>query len=222
MRELVFERADREVFDYAPGQSINLLLPLGAEPLKRAYSIASAPAGSPRFELAVTRVEGGPGSEFLHTAEPGVVLRAIGPHGFFSRPESDPPSLFVATGTGVAPLRAMMHSALRSGSRAPLWLLLGVRHEEDILYREELESLARAHDNFRFEPTLSRGASGWAGLRGYVQTHVAKLYRELERSVTTPPHVFICGLDRMVGTVKDLARKELEVDRKKVHVERYD
>lgn len=222
VRELVFARADGEPFDFAAGQWVNLLLPLGAEPLRRAYSIASAPLGTPRFELAVTRVEGGAGSEFLHALEPGAVLRAIGPHGLFTRPNEDPPSLFVATGTGVAPLRSMLHAALHAGSRAPLWLLLGVRGEEDILYKDELEALAREHANVRFLATLSRAGEGWAGRRGHVQVHVPALYEALSAASQTPPHAFVCGLDRMVGSVKELLRGDLRVDRKRVHVERYD
>jgi ferredoxin-NADP reductase len=223
VRELVFERVDREPFEYAAGQWVNLLLPLGgAEPEKRSYSIASAPSGSPRFEIAVTKIDGGLGSTYLHSLRIGATLRALGPHGFFTRPVQDPPSLFIATGTGVAPLRSMMHAALRAGSRAPLWLLFGVRFEEDILYRSEMEAFAREHSGVRFETTLSRGGSTWTGRRGYVQEHVSELLEGLRASSTEPPHVFICGLDRMVSAVKNLVRGDLGVDRKHVHVERYD
>jgi ferredoxin-NADP reductase len=222
VRELVFERVDERPFDYAPGQWVNLLLPIGPELMKRAYSIASAPGKGSRFEIAVTKVTGGPGSEYLHAMTEGTVLHAVGPHGLFTRPEEDPPSLFVATGTGVAPFRSMIRAALDKGSRAPLWLLLGARFEEDILYRAEFEAVAKEHPGARFEVTLSRGSEAWIGRRGYVQHHVGHLYEELRGIAASSPHVFICGLDRMVGAVKELVREELQVDRKKVHVERYD
>src|SRR3954468_695151 len=123
VRELVFERADGAPFAFEPGQWVNLVLPLPEGEIKRAYSIASAPvAGSPRFELAVTQVEGGPGSQFLHRIQEGQTLRAIGPQGLFTRGQHAPlPSLFIATGTGVTPFRSMIEAALRAGSRAPLW-----------------------------------------------------------------------------------------------------
>lgn len=223
VRELVFERTGGEVFDFAPGQWVNLVLPLASGEIKRAYSIASAPSGSPSFELAVTRVEGGPGSEFLHALPEGATLRAIGPQGFFTREKDDPsPGLFVATGTGVTPIRSMVRAALAAGSTAPLWILFGARFEADILYRAELEALAKAHPNVRHAVTLSRPDAGWSGLRGYVQTHVPEMLAALRAESGAPPHVYVCGLDRMVSAVKDLCRKDLGLDRKLVHAERYD
>lgn len=224
VRELVFERVDGEIVDFDPGQWLNLSLPLPSGPLVRAYSIASAPNGSGRFELAVTRVENGPASTFLHAIQEGAVLTAIGPLGMFTRDGNDPsPALFVGTGTGVSPLRSMLHAALAQSSRAPLWLLFGARHEADVLYREEMEALASAHSNVRYFVSLSRPGDAWKGRSGYVQTHVPTLLAELSRvSGEQKPHVFVCGLERMVKTVRELCRSELGVDRKHVHTERYD
>src|SRR4051812_41751793 len=96
VRELVFERADGAPFQFDPGQWVNLVLPLPEGEIKRAYSIASAPtSGSPRFELAITRVAGGPGSEYLHDLREGAELRAIGPQGLFTRSSVEElPALF--------------------------------------------------------------------------------------------------------------------------------
>src|SRR5262245_35788489 len=83
VRELVLERKDGAPFGFDAGQWVNLVLPLATGELRRAYSIASPPAGTPRFELAITRVQGGPGSTYLHALEPGAELSLIGPQGFF-------------------------------------------------------------------------------------------------------------------------------------------
>lgn len=224
VRELVFERADGKPMEFLPGQWVNLLLSLPAGEVKRAYSIASPPDGTPRFELAITRVLGGPGSEHLHAIPEGTILRAVGPQGFFTRgPDELSPSLFVATGTGITPLRSMIIAALRARSRAPLRLLFGARHEEDILYHAELAALAAQNPSFRYVVTLSRPAPSWQGLKGYVQLHVPEIYADLKASAAPElPHVYICGLDRMVTVVRDLARNELGVGRKLVHQERYD
>ncbi|MDC3955934.1 ferredoxin--NADP reductase [Polyangium jinanense] len=224
VRQLVFERVDGRPLDHDPGQWINLALPLPEGERRRAYSIASAPDGSNRFELAVTRVPCGSGSMFLHDLPEGSVLSAIGPHGLFTRASEDPsPSLFVGTGTGVTPLRAMMQAALATRSRAPLWLLFGARFEEDILYRAEMEAFTRAHPHVRYTITLSRPGESWTGKSGYVQTHVPALLRDLQAaSAPALPHVYVCGLERMVKAVRELCRHELGVDRKHVHTERYD
>src|SRR5690349_6861046 len=124
VRELVLERAGGELFRFDPGQWVNLVLPLPDGEIKRAYSIASAPdpEGSPRFELAITRVEGGPGSQYLHDLAEGASLRAIGPQGPFTRAANEAhPSLFIATGTGVTPFRSMIRAAMAAGCEAPIW-----------------------------------------------------------------------------------------------------
>ena len=223
VRELGFERASgtAEPFTFAAGQWVSLVLPLAEGEARRAYSIASPPDGSPTFEVAVTKVEGGPGSTYLHELPVGSVVRVIGPQGFFTRPPlANHPSLFVGTGTGFTPLRSMIKAALAAGETTPMTLLFGVRHEADRLYREELEALTAQHPNLRAHYTISQPGEDWAGLRGYVQTHVEAAWRELEKSGA--PHVYICGLERMVGAVRDLLRKQMGVERKQVHSERYD
>jgi len=224
VRELVFERSDGAPFLFDPGQWVNLVLPLPSGELKRAYSIASAPTGSPRFEVAVTRVTGGPGSEFLHDLVEGAELRAIGPQGLFTRHSAEEsPSLFIATGTGVTPLRSMMQAALREGIKTPLWLLFGARREEDLLYRDEFDAWTREFPNVRYEVTLSQGSSAWTGRRGYVQQHVPELIKDLRVKVSPiEPHAYVCGLERMVSSVRELLRTDLSVPRKHVHTERYD
>ena len=221
VRELGFERVDGATFDFQAGQWVSLVLPLAEGEGRRAYSIASPPDGSPRLSIAVTKVEGGPGSSYLHGLPEGETLRAIGPQGFFTRPRGTRhPSLFVGTGTGVTPLRSMILDALADGDDSPLTLIFGVRHADDRLYRDELDDLAKAHPNLRVEFTLSQPPAEWSGRRGYVQTFVEPLWRELETKGA--PHAYICGLERMVGTVRDLLRKQMGVDRKQVHSERYD
>jgi ferredoxin-NADP reductase len=227
VREMVFARADGHPFRFLPGQWANLVLPLPSGEIKRAYSIASAPAeGSPSFEIAVTRVTDGPGSQYLHELPVGAELRAIGPQGLFTRLPagelSAPPSLFVGTGTGVTPLRSMMRAALAAGAREPLWLLFGARFEEDVLYRDEIEALVREHPNVRYEITLSRPGPSWAGRRGYVQEHLAEILASLRESASAAPHAYVCGLDRMVSAVRESLRSVHGLDRKHVHTERYD
>jgi CDP-4-dehydro-6-deoxyglucose reductase len=227
VRELVFERVDGAPFVFDAGQWVNLVLPLPEGELRRAYSIASPPDGSPRFELAVTRVLTGPGSTYLHSLEPGAVLSAVGPQGFFTRPaRSAAPALLVGTGTGVTPLRSMLRSAIagaRTDPGAPsLCLLFGVRNREEILYREELERIESEHPNVKIEVTLSRPDDTWAGRRGYVQLHTRELYERLSAEGSVAPHVFVCGLERMVGSVRELLKKEMGLPRALVHSERYD
>lgn len=223
VRELRFERVDGQPFDFQAGQWVSLVLPLPDGEGRRAYSIASPPDGSPGLAIAVTKVEGGPGSTYLHDLGEGATLRAIGPQGFFTRPRGTRhPSLFIGTGTGVTPLRSMILDALASGDDSPMTLVFGVRHPEDRLYLEELEAMTKRHPNFRLEYTLSKAPEGWPARTGYVQSHIEELWRDLESKNAGAPHAYICGLERMVGAVRDLLRKHMNVERKQVHSERYD
>ncbi|HTU61745.1 MAG TPA: FAD-dependent oxidoreductase, partial [Polyangiales bacterium] len=106
--------ADGQPFTFVPGQWVNLHVATGGgtDLEKRPYSIASAPnpAQPATFELAVTLVEDGRVSSALHALQPGAALHMDGPYGFFTRedhPAED--ALLVGTGTGVAPLRSMLH-----------------------------------------------------------------------------------------------------------------
>ncbi len=224
VRSLRFERVGGDPIRFAPGQWVNLFLPLpggeSAEPLKRSYSIASAPDGSGAIELAITRVEGGAASTFLHALPIGGEIRAGGPHGMFVRAAEDAaPALFVATGTGLAPIRSMVVAALAAGSRAPMRVLLGVRREEDILWRAEMARWSEQNPAVRVDVTLSRPEEGWSGRRGWVQEHVPQLFAELDAASA---HLWICGLERMVKSVREIGRGPLAIDRKRVHQEKYD
>src|SRR6516165_3794873 len=113
VRSLVFRTVDGSAVGHVSGQYLDLIVPTpGGLAYKRSYSIASAPdAEHPdRFEIAVTRVEGGPTSGALHALPVGAVVELEGPTGSFVRrpPERQHPALFVATGTGLAPIRAIL------------------------------------------------------------------------------------------------------------------
>ncbi len=224
VRELTFARSDGLVLDFNPGQWVSLDLPLPEGEARRAYSIASAPARSSAFEIAVTRVATGQGSRYLHELTEGAALRVVGPQGFFTRdPHSPHPALFVGTGTGLTPLRSMIVAALGSGSTVPLVLLAGVRTEADRLYHDEFVDYERRYPHFRVHYTLSQPAEPSAGeSRGYVQAHVERLWRDLAPSAAEVPHAYVCGLEKMVSAVRDCLRKEMHIERKQVHSERYD
>jgi ferredoxin-NADP reductase len=209
---------DEGPFVFTAGQWLDLYVATPSGMQKRAYSIASA-AEDPALELAVTLVSEGVASPALHALRVGSELQVDGPFGFFTRDEAlaATPSLFVATGTGLSPLRSMLLAWQKSVSRAPITLLFGVRTQADILWSEQLFAWARDYPEFSLEVTLSRPDASWTGRTGHVQNHVAELSRALGE-----PHVFICGLNRMVSEVRSLCKGKLGYDRKRIHSERYD
>lgn len=221
VRELTLDPGPGHTF--VPGHWVTLYLDRGPregdEPLKRQYSIASAPRADGTFDIAVTLVPCGPMSTFLHEARLGTRIRMMDAQGLFVLEPMERPLLFVATGTGLAPFRAMLEEIDHKAHEGPpLVLLFGCRSEDDLLYRDELEALAARWPRFRYLPTLSRAHDAWPSRRGWVQTHLPELISELG----TDLDVYVCGLTKMVKDVRRICREELGVDRKRVHVERYD
>jgi ferredoxin-NADP reductase len=143
VRSLIFRTSDGAPLGHLAGQYIDVIVPTPRGlPFKRSYSIASAPdAAHPElFELAVTRVAGGPTSEALHALVPGARVEMESPRGTFVRGAEArlAPALFVATGTGLAPIRAMLSEEVRTGEGRPLVLLFGCRTPHDLLWADQL------------------------------------------------------------------------------------
>jgi CDP-4-dehydro-6-deoxyglucose reductase len=213
VRHFVFEIEGVEHFDFTPGQFVSLHHEIGGKQITRAYSLAAPPEGN-RVELCLNRVESGHFSPYLFSLALGDAVELTGPVGYFVPRPMARTNILVATGTGIAPYRAMLPSLVEAGR--PVTLIFGTRHEETILYREEWENWEKQHNNFRFWPTLSRAGDAWTGRRGYVQ---ASLAEALGGSLDAD--VFICGLRAMVDQVRALA-KSLGLDRKQIVYEKYD
>lgn len=236
-----------ESFPYAPGQFISAVAEdQNGKQQTRAYSIASA-ARENRFELCVNRVENGFFSNHLADLPDlpvGATIQVHGPHGHFVLQEPITDSIFVATGTGIAPMRGYTQWLFpengedRSQGR-DIWLVYGTRYETDLYYHEEFEALAARKPNFHYLATLSRSQPSWTGLRGYVQDHVARIVEEraarLGLPMPQPPvdpaipakdlrfdiYAYICGLNNMVSGVRELLTK-YGWHKKQIVFERYD
>jgi ferredoxin-NADP reductase len=218
-----------ESFPYAAGQFVSAVADdANGKQQTRAYSIASAARGN-RFELCVNRVEEGFFSNHLADLPDlpiGATIQVHGPHGHFVLQEPVTDSILVATGTGIAPMRAFLQSLFPengpdcSGGK-DIWLVYGTRYESDIYYREEFEALARSKPNFHYLTTLSRAQESWSGLRGYVQDQVARIVEERAARLGQPLpqpapdlaipaaelrfdiYAYICGLNNMVAGVRE-------------------
>jgi ferredoxin-NADP reductase len=214
--------ADGRPVGHVAGQYLDLVVPTSRGlPFRRSYSIASAPdAENPDvFEIAVTRVEGGPTSEALHDLAVGGTVEVEGLRGTFVRTDEDRerPSLFVAAGTGLAPIRAMLAQEVRRGGGPPLVLLFGCRTPADVLWGEELTCWVRECARFQLHVTLSRPPPGWDGLTGYVQRHAGALRRALPGSCA-----YVCGLSAMVDDVLARLERDEGMPRSDLRYETYD
>jgi ferredoxin-NADP reductase len=203
--------------DFRAGQFVSIEIPVAAGqlPLRRAYSIASAPGVFP-VELCIQRLENGPGSNYLYQLEPGDVFCAHAPFGFFTfHPKPGRDCLFIATGTGVAPFRSMVGSVdYRNSPPRRAVCLLGVRREADLLYDAEF---AR-HPAVEWIPCLSRQEGTGAGrFSGRVTDYIRSLSPEFRWGET---EFYLCGNGAMIQEVRALL-KEKGVAREAIHLEIY-
>jgi len=219
-KHLEFEVNGVTRFGFVPGQWLSLKASTAeGEEITRAYSIASPPTENGRFAFCLNRVQDGFMSNYLCDLREGGEISFQGPFGSFILRPPMRDTIFIATGTGIAPFRSMLHWLLADHSRhqgRDVWLLFGSRYEQDIYYRGEFEQLSIQHSNFHFLPTLSRGSPEWLGLRGHVQEHVRHI-----AAGHTEMHAYICGLDKMVTANRELL-KSLGWDRKQILYEKYD
>jgi ferredoxin-NADP reductase len=210
-----FRLLDGKTFPFKAGQYVQVF-PAGA-PARNYFSIASPPSDAGGFELCVTSAEGALAAEFVHGLKVGQRLQALGPFGAFTLPDGPPPrdAAFLAAGSGVAPLRSMALDLIARGTERQLYLLLGARTEEDLLYGKDWAELAAKRPNFHYRATLSRPGPDWSGLKGYVQDRVTD-------AVPAPKEkdFYVCGPKAMVVGARETLAK-LGVPEGQIHFERY-
>ncbi len=206
-------------FDFTPGQFVSFTAEIAGKRITRAYTIASPPephrVALCRFELCLNLAPDGLFSHLLFGMQSGEMVEMRPPLGTFVLRQPPRDSLFIATGTGIAPFRSMLRAHLNADS-PQFTLLYGARYESHLMYRAEFEDLAARFPRFRFWPTLSRPEAGWTGRTGHVQQHLEEALdgrRDLD--------VYLCGLKLMVDDVR--ARlKTGGFDRKQIFYEKYD
>lgn len=181
--------------DYHPGQYIDLIARDG---LRRSYSVANASATDKRVELHIRQVPDGAMSRFwFDEAKPNDLLRLNGPLGtFFLRDAADLDLILLATGTGMAPIKAMLENlASASAPTRPrsISVYWGGRVPQDLYWNPAEIDLA-----FEYTPVLSRADATWAGARGHVQQAVLSSGLDLARAV-----VYACGSSAMIASARE-------------------
>lgn len=235
---LEFHVEELPQFDFIAGQFVSMVAddPAGKNQT-RAYSLASGPRRN-EFDICVNRVEGGFFSNLLCDLEPGDSIKFHGPHGLFLLRQPLTDAIFIATGTGIAPMRSFAEALfpptgedLTSGR--DIWLVYGTRYETEVYYQSYFERLAAEHPNFHYIASLSRAREGWSGNKGYVQEFVSRIAQEhaTRSNAASEPtaaegggfniHAYICGLNEMVSANRDKLM-ELGWQRKQIVFERYD
>jgi len=214
-RRLRFGLPVGQELNFKAGQYVQMFIPYEGGVRRKAYSIASSPSHRDYFELCVTLVDGGLSSTHLHSMKPGDSIQGLAPLGNFHIQEVTRDLVFVATGSGVAPFRAMVNDLLERGVTNNMILLYGHRLESDFIYRSEWDDLARRHKNFRYVFTVSRDRNH-VGEHGYVQDKIVPCIPDYLKK-----DFYMCGLSNMIMGVNDKLLS-LGVPKNQIHFEKYD
>lgn len=188
---------------FRPGQHVDIRLtaPDGYQ-AQRSYSIASAPETEGILDLTVELVEDGEVSPWFHqVALPGDTFELRGPIGgpFTWTVADTDPLLLVAGGSGVVPLMSMLRHRQAQGATSRALVLYSSRTIDDVIYRDELESLSVDPSGPTVVHTLTRGhPAGWSGFTRRID---GAMLREILTEIGDPRSVFICGPTAFVESV---------------------
>jgi ferredoxin-NADP reductase len=190
---------------HLPGQHVDIRLTAeDGYQAQRSYSIASPPEDE-LLTLTVERVDGGEVSPYLlGDLRIGDRFELRGPIGgyFVWTVATRGPLCLIAGGSGIAPLMAMLRHRARRKVRAPALLLYSSRSLEDVIYREELDAMARRDPDLRVVSTLTRKQpKGWTGPRGRIDK---ALLAEACFPPEQKPNIFVCGPTPFVEGVSGL------------------
>jgi NAD(P)H-flavin reductase len=207
---------DGQTFDYAPGQAV--MVASHGQEKRRPYSVASAPEDARRhgwLELLVgVNADGTPGPHL--TLESGQLVDVDGPIGSFTFPAAPEEHrfVFIAGGTGIAPLRAMMQRALHLPFRN-IGLFYSVRTPEEFAYEDELRALARGGE-IELRQTVTRATdTDWTGPRGRLNRNA------LAELVHDPATLcFVCGPPALVDEMPRILA-DLGIPRQRIKIEEW-
>ncbi len=200
--------------DFEAGQYAQLETPAygdNPDPVYRAYSIASPPSLTDSIELCIRLVPGGICTTWVHTAlQEGDEVYFNGPYGEFHLTDTDRGVVFVAGGSGLAPIRSILMDMIEKGIDRQAAFYFGAVNEKDLYYVDEMRALEQKLPRFKFVPALSgEDIDGWDGERGLITDVLDRLEPDLQDK-----EAYLCGSPGMIDAcVKVMTGHGLPEDR---------
>ncbi len=187
-----------DTFVYRAGQYVEFILRDGA---RRSYSMANAPSHGPGVELHVRHMPGGRFTDLVFgSMKEKDILRIEGPMGsFFLREESEKPMVFLASGTGFAPLKALLEHMQHCGITRPVTLYWGGRRPADLYMDDWVQAQCAAMPHMHYVPVVSDALpeDAWQGRTGFVHRAVLEDFPDLSGH-----QVYACGAPVVVDSAR--------------------
>jgi Na+-transporting NADH:ubiquinone oxidoreductase subunit F len=207
--------------DYVPGQYVQLLAPAyekSKQEVYRAYSIASDPAEQGVIDLIIRLVPGGICTTYcFEYLKEGDEVKINGPYGEFHLSQTQAPIIFIAGGSGMAPIRCMLSHMKNTGNRRQATYYFGANRVDELFLTEQMRRFESDLASFRYVPVVARPEEGqaWEGQTGLV-TEAVK--REMENAADC--EAYLCGSPGMIdASIKVLI--ELGVKQEKVYYDKF-
>jgi len=195
---LTLQLPANDTFGYHAGQFVEFILRDGS---RRSYSMASAPSGDAPMELHIRHMPGGKFTDHVFgTMKEKEILRMEGPFGsFFLREDSSKPIILLASGTGFAPIKAMLENMQRKGNVRPTTLYWGGRRPRDLYMHDWVLNVAAQCPWLTYVPVVSDATAEdvWTGRTGFVHAAVLQDHADLSGY-----QVYACGAPIVVDSAR--------------------
>lgn len=204
---LYLKLPNTERLHYMAGQYLDIVLRDGR---RRSFSMASAPSLSAQQDLIELHIAATHGGEFtghvFGKMKEKDILRIEGPLGGFTlRKDLERPTIFLAAGTGFAPIKAMIEAELEQGIRCPMYFYWGATTRAGLYLESVVQGWVNKADNLKYVPVLSRPAAEdcWQGRQGYVQDAAVADFADLRDFV-----VYASGAPAMIDAARQACLKQ--------------
>ncbi len=215
IKQFRFELLEPETIDYIPGQYVQLLTPIyekGGEEVYRAYSMSGDPADKGAIETIIRLVPGGICTTYcFEYLKPGDEVKLNGPYGDFRLSDTDAPIVFIAGGSGMAPIKCLLHQMKNTNSARKATYFFGANTIKDMFMIDLMRSFEAELPGFTFVPVVANSQPGenWDGELGLVTEAVERRLEEPDRC-----EAYLCGSPGMIdAAIKLLNKLGVENDR---------
>jgi ferredoxin-NADP reductase/DMSO/TMAO reductase YedYZ heme-binding membrane subunit len=205
-------------FPYHAGQYLTLTVRVDGKLVRRSYTIASTPTRPKDLQVTIKRNDAGTSSRFLHDhVQIGDTITISAPSGEFTFDNTHETGIvLLAAGVGITPLMAILRSLIDQNWPGQIHLIYANKTERDIIFRNELDTLAAAHPNVHLTHTLTRPDANWPYRTGRID---AALLEQTVPDIATLP-TYICGPEPMLHDTRTLLRA-LNVPEAKIRTESF-
>ncbi|MBN2594511.1 MAG: 2Fe-2S iron-sulfur cluster binding domain-containing protein [Sedimentisphaerales bacterium] len=213
IKQFRFELVEPGQIDFVPGQYIQLLAPVykkGGEEVYRAYSISSDPSDTNSIELIIRLVPGGICTTYcFECLKVGDQVKFNGPYGDFRLSDNDTPIVFVAGGSGMAPIKCMLHHMKNTGNKRKATYHFGANVVKELFLIDLMSSFESELEDFTFVPVVASPAAdeSWDGQTGLVTEAVQRNLKNASEC-----EAYLCGsaglIDAAIKVLMELGTKE--------------